>query len=175
MLSLGQQGGVWASSAGYSLSPEEQTALTKVHNDSSEVQAHGVKAAGCRPTVCQNTSGGGVSLSQDESSRERGERGLTLFSRRRVQSPDSAGRGHQDCRGQHPVFVPPPPCAHSPDPRGRDKCPGSFFIVAVREKGEAAFLVTDSDEVVGQSPVPIALTQADTPQELADYLIGVGY
>lgn len=34
--------------------------------------------------------------------------------------------------------------------RGRDKCPGSFFIVAVREKGEAAFLVTDSDEVVGQ-------------------------
>ena len=43
---LGQQGGVWASSAGYSLSPEEQTALTKVHNDSSGVQAHGVKAAG---------------------------------------------------------------------------------------------------------------------------------
>ncbi|GAA5869276.1 hypothetical protein JCM3774_004191 [Rhodotorula dairenensis] len=43
---LGQQGGVWAASAGYSLSPEEQSALTKVHSDPASAQAHGVKAAG---------------------------------------------------------------------------------------------------------------------------------
>ncbi|GAA5992122.1 hypothetical protein JCM10908_001777 [Rhodotorula pacifica] len=43
---LGQQGGVWATSAGYTLSNEEQQALTKVHNDPSSAQATGVTAAG---------------------------------------------------------------------------------------------------------------------------------
>jgi hypothetical protein len=54
--------------------------------------------------------------------------------------------------------------------RGRDKCPGSFFIVAVREKGtqpgEATKIVEVSiPSLCHHPPVPIALTQADTPQE----------
>ncbi|GAA5866267.1 hypothetical protein JCM8547_007222 [Rhodosporidiobolus lusitaniae] len=43
---IGQQGGVWAQSAGYDLSPEEQTAFTKIHVDPSTAQASGIRAQG---------------------------------------------------------------------------------------------------------------------------------
>ncbi|BGP57670.1 profilin, required for normal timing of actin polymerization in response to thermal stress [Rhodotorula sphaerocarpa] len=43
---LGQQGGVWASSAGYTLSTEEQANLCKIHNDPAAAQANGIHAAG---------------------------------------------------------------------------------------------------------------------------------
>ncbi|GAA5837968.1 hypothetical protein JCM11251_006813 [Rhodosporidiobolus azoricus] len=43
---LGQQGGVWAQSAGYALSTEEQSAITKAFSDPSAVQGSGVRAAG---------------------------------------------------------------------------------------------------------------------------------
>ncbi|KAJ2923341.1 hypothetical protein H1R20_g3995, partial [Candolleomyces eurysporus] len=43
---LGQQGGVWASSPGYSLSPEEQKAVINAYKDLSAVQASGLRLAG---------------------------------------------------------------------------------------------------------------------------------
>ncbi|GAA5883149.1 hypothetical protein JCM16303_006114 [Sporobolomyces ruberrimus] len=43
---LGQQGGVWATSGGYSLSTEEQGAIVKTFQNPSNAQASGVRAAG---------------------------------------------------------------------------------------------------------------------------------
>ncbi|GAA6044047.1 hypothetical protein JCM8097_001391 [Rhodosporidiobolus ruineniae] len=43
---LGQQGGVWAQSAGYDLSAEEQTAITRSFADPSQAQANGIRAQG---------------------------------------------------------------------------------------------------------------------------------
>ncbi|BGP27019.1 profilin [Rhodotorula toruloides] len=43
---LGQQGGVWAQSAGYNLSQEEQNNLIKIHSDPGHAQANGVRAQG---------------------------------------------------------------------------------------------------------------------------------
>ncbi|GAA5843324.1 hypothetical protein JCM3766R1_003665 [Sporobolomyces carnicolor] len=43
---LGQQGGVWASSPGYSLSPEEQSAIVKTFSNPEGAQASGIRAAG---------------------------------------------------------------------------------------------------------------------------------
>ncbi|BGO94852.1 hypothetical protein NBRC10512_002518 [Rhodotorula toruloides] len=43
---LGQQGGIWAQSAGYNLSQEEQNNLIKIHSDPSNAQANGVRAQG---------------------------------------------------------------------------------------------------------------------------------
>ncbi|KAK0489312.1 profilin [Armillaria novae-zelandiae] len=43
---IGQQGGVWATTAGYSLSPEEQNAIINGYKNVSTVQASGIRAAG---------------------------------------------------------------------------------------------------------------------------------
>ncbi|KAK7691569.1 hypothetical protein QCA50_004968 [Cerrena zonata] len=43
---IGLQGGVWASSAGYTLSPEEQQALISGFVSPDQVQANGVRLAG---------------------------------------------------------------------------------------------------------------------------------
>ncbi|EJT99496.1 profilin [Dacryopinax primogenitus] len=43
---IGQAGGVWASSAGYTLSPQEQQAVLRVFTDPSAAQASGVRLAG---------------------------------------------------------------------------------------------------------------------------------
>ncbi|SCV66884.1 BQ2448_5530 [Microbotryum intermedium] len=43
---LGQQGGVWASSAGYELAPDEQANIVKAFSDPSSAQANGIRAAG---------------------------------------------------------------------------------------------------------------------------------
>ncbi|GAA5958405.1 hypothetical protein JCM21900_002184 [Sporobolomyces salmonicolor] len=43
---LGQQGGVWATSAGYNLSADEQAAIVKTFSDPSQAQANGIRAAG---------------------------------------------------------------------------------------------------------------------------------
>ncbi|KAF8415628.1 profilin [Boletus edulis BED1] len=43
---LGQKGGVWASSAGYKLSPDEQKAIVNAHNNVEATQASGVRLAG---------------------------------------------------------------------------------------------------------------------------------
>ncbi|GAA5995667.1 profilin [Rhodotorula paludigena] len=43
---LGQQGGVWASSAGYDLAPEEQSAILASFSDAASAQANGVRARG---------------------------------------------------------------------------------------------------------------------------------
>merc|ERR1711939_232698 len=45
---LGQQGGVWATSAGYELSQGEQTAIIQAHGKIDDVQASGVHAAGTK-------------------------------------------------------------------------------------------------------------------------------
>ncbi|KAH7926590.1 Profilin/allergen [Leucogyrophana mollusca] len=42
---LGQKGGVWASSPGYSLSPQEQKAAIEAFNNPSGAQANGVRLA----------------------------------------------------------------------------------------------------------------------------------
>ncbi|RXW17894.1 hypothetical protein EST38_g7963 [Candolleomyces aberdarensis] len=43
---LGQQGGVWATSPGYTLSPEEQKAVINAYNDLAGVQGSGLRLAG---------------------------------------------------------------------------------------------------------------------------------
>ncbi|GAA6025626.1 hypothetical protein JCM11491_007149 [Sporobolomyces phaffii] len=43
---LGQQGGVWANSAGYDLPASEQSALAQAFTDPATAQASGVRAAG---------------------------------------------------------------------------------------------------------------------------------
>ncbi|GAA6021231.1 hypothetical protein JCM10207_002583 [Rhodosporidiobolus poonsookiae] len=43
---LGQQGGVWAQSAGYDLAADEQAAIVKAFTDPSAVQGSGVRAQG---------------------------------------------------------------------------------------------------------------------------------
>ncbi|KAF9028543.1 profilin [Hymenopellis radicata] len=43
---IGQAGGVWAASAGFTLSPEEQAAVLKAFDDPTAVQASGIRAAG---------------------------------------------------------------------------------------------------------------------------------
>ncbi|TFK50508.1 profilin [Heliocybe sulcata] len=43
---LGQAGGVWASSPGYSLSPEEQSTIVKAFSNQEATQASGVRLAG---------------------------------------------------------------------------------------------------------------------------------
>ncbi|KAM0746979.1 profilin [Meredithblackwellia eburnea MCA 4105] len=43
---LGQQGGVWATSAGYDLTADEQSKLVSAFNDPGSVQASGLHAAG---------------------------------------------------------------------------------------------------------------------------------
>ncbi|THV03050.1 profilin [Dendrothele bispora CBS 962.96] len=43
---LGQQGGVWAVSAGYNLSTEEQSAILKAFSNPEGVQASGLRLAG---------------------------------------------------------------------------------------------------------------------------------
>ncbi|SCZ95685.1 BZ3500_MvSof-1268-A1-R1_Chr8-1g09728 [Microbotryum saponariae] len=43
---LGQQGGVWASSAAYELSSDEQANIVKAFSDPSSAQANGIRAAG---------------------------------------------------------------------------------------------------------------------------------
>ncbi|KAF7377457.1 Profilin [Mycena sanguinolenta] len=45
---LGKQGGVWAASAGYTLSPEEQKAIVDAFGNLANVQAHGVRLAGVK-------------------------------------------------------------------------------------------------------------------------------
>lgn len=42
---LGQQGGVWASSKGYSLSPEEQKAIVASYSNLENLQANGLRLA----------------------------------------------------------------------------------------------------------------------------------
>ncbi|KAI9566062.1 profilin [Boletus coccyginus] len=43
---LGVKGGVWATSAGYALSPQEQKAIIGAFNDQDATQASGVRLAG---------------------------------------------------------------------------------------------------------------------------------
>lgn len=43
---LGLKGGVWASSSGFTISPQEQTALIKGFDDPSPLQAGGLHVAG---------------------------------------------------------------------------------------------------------------------------------
>ncbi|GAA5917875.1 hypothetical protein JCM6882_003751 [Rhodosporidiobolus microsporus] len=43
---LGQQGGVWAQSAGYDIATDEQAAITKAFSDPASVQGSGVRAQG---------------------------------------------------------------------------------------------------------------------------------
>ncbi|THH08678.1 hypothetical protein EW145_g2544 [Phellinidium pouzarii] len=43
---IGLQGGVWAASAGYNLSVEEQKAVVSAFNDPVRTQANGIKLAG---------------------------------------------------------------------------------------------------------------------------------
>ncbi|KAL1671609.1 profilin [Schizophyllum commune] len=43
---LGLQGGVWAKSAGYELSPAEQAAILAAFGDAASVQANGLRLAG---------------------------------------------------------------------------------------------------------------------------------
>ncbi|KAK0202440.1 profilin [Desarmillaria ectypa] len=43
---IGQQGGIWAASAGYNLSTEEQNAIIKGFTDSASVQGSGIRAVG---------------------------------------------------------------------------------------------------------------------------------
>ncbi|BGP19343.1 hypothetical protein JCM10213_006849 [Rhodosporidiobolus nylandii] len=45
---LGQQGGVWAQSAGYDLTAEEQAAIVKAFADPSAAQASGIRAQGAK-------------------------------------------------------------------------------------------------------------------------------
>ncbi|ORY45840.1 profilin [Leucosporidium creatinivorum] len=45
---LGQQGGVWAQSAGYELSPEEQAAIVAAFSDPTNAQGNGVRAQGVK-------------------------------------------------------------------------------------------------------------------------------
>ncbi|BGP50971.1 profilin, required for normal timing of actin polymerization in response to thermal stress [Rhodotorula kratochvilovae] len=45
---LGQQGGVWAQSAGYQLAPEEQSAILAAFADPATAQANGVRAVGTK-------------------------------------------------------------------------------------------------------------------------------
>ncbi|KAJ6618191.1 profilin [Mycena sp. CBHHK59/15] len=45
---LGQQGGVWATSAGYSLSAEEQKAILAAYSNTDAVLASGLKLAGVK-------------------------------------------------------------------------------------------------------------------------------
>ncbi|KAI0090648.1 profilin [Irpex rosettiformis] len=43
---LGQKGGVWASSSGFTLSPEEQTNIIGLHSNPTAAQANGFRLAG---------------------------------------------------------------------------------------------------------------------------------
>jgi len=43
---LGLAGGVWATSAGFNLSAQEQATIIKAHNDLDGTQAHGIRAGG---------------------------------------------------------------------------------------------------------------------------------
>ncbi|KAK4047192.1 profilin, required for normal timing of actin polymerization in response to thermal stress [Microbotryomycetes sp. JL221] len=45
---LGQQGGVWAASAGYQPTAEEQAAIAKAFTDPSAAQANGVRVQGTK-------------------------------------------------------------------------------------------------------------------------------
>ncbi|KAI5122862.1 hypothetical protein M0805_003155 [Coniferiporia weirii] len=52
---IGLQGGVWATSAGYNLSTEEQRAIVAAFNNPGEAQSHGVKLAGQKFFTLQAT------------------------------------------------------------------------------------------------------------------------
>ncbi|KAI0777599.1 profilin [Trametes elegans] len=43
---LGQAGGVWASSSGYTISADEQKAILNAFNNADEARAHGIRLAG---------------------------------------------------------------------------------------------------------------------------------
>jgi len=43
---LGQQGGIWAQSAGFNLTPEEQKAILTAHAHPDTTQANGIRLAG---------------------------------------------------------------------------------------------------------------------------------
>jgi len=45
---LGQQGGVWATSSGFTLSAEEQKAVINAFHDRDAVQANGIRLAGVK-------------------------------------------------------------------------------------------------------------------------------
>lgn len=119
---LGQQGGVWASSAGYTLSTEEQANLCKIHNDPAAAQANGIHAAG-QKFLCIRADDRSVygkkqarislppleeiagALTVDDrypnaGGRHHRRQDQAGHPRRRIRSPDPAGRGHQDHRGE---------------------------------------------------------------------------
>ncbi|KAL5483590.1 PFY1 [Sanghuangporus weigelae] len=52
---LGLQGGVWAASAGYNLTADEQKAAINAFTNPSETQAHGIKLAGQKFFTLQAT------------------------------------------------------------------------------------------------------------------------
>jgi len=52
---LGLQGGVWAISPGWSLSPEEQTAAIKACDNREQTQASGIRLAGVKYFTLQAT------------------------------------------------------------------------------------------------------------------------
>ncbi|KIO32639.1 hypothetical protein M407DRAFT_241334 [Tulasnella calospora MUT 4182] len=54
---LGQQGGVWATSPGFTLSPQEQSAIVGAWNDLDRIQANGVRLAGTKYFTIQTTPG----------------------------------------------------------------------------------------------------------------------
>jgi len=54
---LGLAGGVWASSAGYTISPQEQQAIVNGFKDAKAVQESGVRVAGNKFFVIQATDG----------------------------------------------------------------------------------------------------------------------
>ncbi|KAI8986858.1 profilin [Trametes punicea] len=43
---LGQAGGVWAASPGYTLSADEQKAIVNAFNNADDIRAHGIRLAG---------------------------------------------------------------------------------------------------------------------------------
>lgn len=54
---LGLKGGVWAASAGFTLTPEEQKAITTAFTNLSAAQASGVRLAGQKFFVTQTDEG----------------------------------------------------------------------------------------------------------------------
>ncbi|KIP11291.1 hypothetical protein PHLGIDRAFT_10763 [Phlebiopsis gigantea 11061_1 CR5-6] len=45
---LGRQGGVWATSSGFNLTPEEQATLLAAHDNTAQTQASGIRLAGVK-------------------------------------------------------------------------------------------------------------------------------
>ncbi|KAG8994491.1 profilin, required for normal timing of actin polymerization in response to thermal stress [Tulasnella sp. JGI-2019a] len=52
---LGQQGGVWATSSGFSITPTEQTAILNIFKNPENAQASGVRIAGTKYFALQVT------------------------------------------------------------------------------------------------------------------------